>query len=456
MRRSRRSRLRFGSRASLVHSCACGCGLAKSENILWRPDVRAARDCIRAAFKASVGVWRSLVAHTLGVRVVAGSNPATPTKIKKSFRDLCSVLTAGVRRSSMDFGTLIFTKPERAISDVRYAEERGFSHAWIPDSHMIWGDTYACMALAAVNTKKIKLGTGVAIASNRIPPVTVHSIATINQLAPGRVILGFGTGHTGRRVMGLPPVKQAEFREQVRVIHDLLHDGEATYHTEGLSRKIKYLHRDRRFINLDDRIPFYVAANGPKTLALAGEFGDGVITTGITEPDRVAAVRKKIAAAASKAGGSAHKMPTAQLTHVCILRPGEKLDSPRVKAMTGHWVMASFHAIAAGYAGASYLPEDGRRVYSGYEQYVAAIKTPAAERYPEPHIGPCTYGAPDEREYATPAAIPASTMIGAKEELVERLRAMERAGLSQMFINPPMDGYNDCIDEISRDVITRR
>ena len=122
----------------------------------------------------------------------------------------------------MDFGTLIFTKPERAITDVKLAEERGFSHAWIPDSHMIWGDTYACMALAAVNTKKIKLGTGVAIASNRIAPVTVHSIATINQLAPGRVILGFGTGHTGRRVMGLPPVKQAEFREQVRVIRDLL------------------------------------------------------------------------------------------------------------------------------------------------------------------------------------------------------------------------------------------
>src|SRR5260370_20106344 len=115
----------------------------------------------------------------------------------------------------MDFGTLIFTKPERAISDVRYAEERGFSHAWIPDSHMIWGDTYACMALAAVNTKTIKLGTGVAIASNRIAPVTVHSIATINQNAPGRVVLGFGTGQKGRRVMGLPPVQQEIGRAHV-------------------------------------------------------------------------------------------------------------------------------------------------------------------------------------------------------------------------------------------------
>src|SRR5258708_6692 len=386
MRRSRRSRLRFGSRASLVHSCTCGCGLAKSENILWPPDVSAVRDCIRAAFKASVGVWRSLVAHTLGVRVVAGSNPATPTKIKKSFRDLCSVLTAGGRRCAMDFGTLIFTKPERAISDVRYAEERGFSHAWIPDSHMIWGDTYACMALAAVNTKTIKLGTGVAIASNRIAPVTVHSIATINQLAPGRVILGFGTGHTGRRVMGLPPVKQAEFREQVRVIHDLLHEGEATYNTEGLSRKIRYLHRDRRVINLDDRIPFYVAANGPKTLALAGAFGDGAITTGVTDADRFGAVRKSLEVGASNAGRSPEKMPIVSLTHVCVLRPGEKLDSPRVKAMTGHWVMASFHAIVAGYARAGFLPGAVAGVYKGYEEEVAKTKTPVAERYLQMHI----------------------------------------------------------------------
>ena len=149
----------------------------------------------------------------------------------------------------MEYGTLIFTKPQRAITDPKLAEDYGYSHAWIPDSHMIWGDVWACMALAAVNTTKIKLATGVAIATNRIPPVTVEAIGTINEIAPGRVILGFGTGHTGRRVMGLPPVKHAVFREEVRVIHELLRNGEATYNTEGMSRKIRYIHRDRRFIN---------------------------------------------------------------------------------------------------------------------------------------------------------------------------------------------------------------
>jgi len=355
----------------------------------------------------------------------------------------------------MDFGTLIFTKPERALSDVKFAEDRGFSHAWFPDSHMIWGDPFACMALAATNTKTIKLGTGVAVASSRIAPVTVHSIATINQLAPGRVILGFGTGHTGRRVMGLPPVKQAEFRKQVRLIHDLLRDGEGLYNTEGLSRKIRFLHRDRRFIDLDDKIPFYVAANGPKSLALAGEYGDGVLTTGIVDADRMAAVRKSIEAGAVPAGRDADSLPIVSMTHICVLRPGENLDSPRVKAMTGPWVMVHLHAIAAGFAGTRYLSPEGRAVYKEYEEYVGNMKSPPSERYLDLHVGHCTYVLPEEQRFVTPATIAATTLVGTSDQVVDRLKALESAGLSQVFINPPMDGFNDCLDDISRNVIEK-
>jgi len=351
----------------------------------------------------------------------------------------------------MDFGTLIFTKPERAMHDVPYAEQRGFSHAWIPDSHMIWGDTYACMALAAVNSTRIKLGTGVAIATNRIPPVTVHSIATINELAPGRTILGFGTGHTGRRVMGLPPVKQGVFREEVRVIHDLLRDGEAMYRTEGLERKIRYLHREHKFIDLEHKIPFYVAANGPKTLAMAGEFGDGVITTGIATPDRMATVRKHVEAGAAKAGRSAKDLPVVSLTHICVLKPGEAIDSPRVKAMVGPWVMASLHAIAAGYARPTSLPPEVTKIYDAYAAHVARM--PESERYLHVHLGHCTFVSPEEQKFVTAETIRATTIVGVREAVIEQLRGLEKAGLSQVFLNPPMDGFNECLDDISRELI---
>jgi alkanesulfonate monooxygenase SsuD/methylene tetrahydromethanopterin reductase-like flavin-dependent oxidoreductase (luciferase family) len=356
----------------------------------------------------------------------------------------------------MEFGTLIFTKPERAITDPKLAEQFGYSHAWIPDSHMIWGDVWACMALAAVNTNKIKLGTGVAIATNRIPPVTAEAIGTINELAPGRVILGFGTGHTGRRVMGLPPVKHAVFREEVRVIHDLLQNGEATYNTEGMSKKIQFLHRDRRFINLDGPIPFYVAANGPKTLALAGEFGDGCVTTGVTNPDRVESVLKHIRAGADRAKRKLPaKFPIVSLTHVCVVQPGEDLDSPRIKTMCGPWVMANLHAFAAGYARAESLPAPVRPVFQAYMDYVSKMKTPRDERYLELHRGHCCYVEPAEWKFVTPESIECCTIVGPREKVIEQIRGLEKAGLAQIFLNPPMDGFADCIEEIAREVIQR-
>ena len=354
----------------------------------------------------------------------------------------------------MEFGTLVFTKPQRAISDTRLIEERGFTHAWFADSQMIWGDVYACMALAAVNSKKIKLATGISVASNRIPPVTVHSIATINEIAPGRVLLGFGTGHTGRRVMGLPPVRFADFREQTRVIRDLLKHGEATYNTEGLSRKVRYLHRDRRFINLDDAIPLYVAANGPRTLGIAGEFGDGIITTGVATLERLQAVFRHAEEGARSAGRQlARRLPCVSLTQVMVTRPGEAIDSPRVRQMVGPWVITCLHAIAAGYAKPRSLPADARVIYDAYADYIAHLPGPPEEHYLELHNGHCTFVPERERRFVTAETIRATTMIGPREQVIEQLHALERAGLDQIILNPPMDGFDEFVDDFAREII---
>jgi alkanesulfonate monooxygenase SsuD/methylene tetrahydromethanopterin reductase-like flavin-dependent oxidoreductase (luciferase family) len=87
--------------------------------------------------------------------------------------------------------------------------------------------------------------------------------------------------------------------------------------------------------------------------------------------------------------------------------------------------------------------------------YVAAMKTPAQERYLELHLGHCAYVEPAEWKFVTPEAIRYSSIAGAREEVVERIRALEKAGLSQIFLNPPMDGFTECIEEIARDVIER-
>ena len=124
----------------------------------------------------------------------------------------------------MDYGIGIPSYID-AWREVQAAEEAGFTHAWFYDSQLIYSDVYATMALAAQNTSRIKLGTLVAIPSNRIAPVTASAIATINKLAPGRVILAMGTGYTGRNTMGLPPISVNRFKEYTRQIRGLL-DGE--------------------------------------------------------------------------------------------------------------------------------------------------------------------------------------------------------------------------------------
>ena len=135
----------------------------------------------------------------------------------------------------MKFGAMVATK----IDDwqlIPYVESKGYDAAWFPDSQMIWSDCYATMALAAQHTSTIQLGTGVAIAGTRTAPVTAHSIASINRIAPGRVFLGIGTGHTAMRVMGFDPAKPKAFREYLRVVRALLHGEQVEYSWNGETR----------------------------------------------------------------------------------------------------------------------------------------------------------------------------------------------------------------------------
>jgi 5,10-methylenetetrahydromethanopterin reductase len=104
---------------------------------------------------------------------------------------------------------------------VQRAEALGFSHARLVDTQLLCAELFASMAVAAVHTERIRLGIGVLVPSNRIPPVTANGLATLNKLAPGRVDFGVGTGFTARNTMGLGAMRLADLREHVRVVRGL-------------------------------------------------------------------------------------------------------------------------------------------------------------------------------------------------------------------------------------------
>src|SRR5678810_645137 len=114
----------------------------------------------------------------------------------------------------MDFG--IVTAKVDEIGYITHAENLGYSHCWVTDSQMIRSNCWAVLALAAQQTRRMRLGTGVNVPGLRLAPVAANGIATINRLAPGRCFIGLGTGHTAVRTLGQKPMRLAPFREYVQ------------------------------------------------------------------------------------------------------------------------------------------------------------------------------------------------------------------------------------------------
>lgn len=353
----------------------------------------------------------------------------------------------------MEFGISYPARPD-AWKDLAIAEDHGFTHAWFYDSQMIYSDVYACMALAAEHTKTIKLATGVAIPSNRIAPVTAHSIATINLLAPGRAILGIGTGFTGRNTMGLPPVPLGMLREYVQMCRALLRGEEVLYREGTRERWIKFLHQDHGYINLKDPIPIYLAANGPKALELTGELADGWLTP-LSDP---ASFKKNLALVgkgATKAGRAIANFPTVILSTGCVLRPGESITSPRVIARVGPLAIVALHALWERSAVAADLPASLQHLYDRYNtEYVAKLKTPADRRYLEVHEGHLIYLKTGEERYVDETLIRGFSVTGTGEEIISQLKALEAVGLKQINLQIVNNG-REMIEEFSREVIAK-
>ena len=176
-------------------------------------------------------------------------------------------------------------------ADVRRAETLGWDAAFQPDSQLRRRDTYVFLAAAARATERITLGTLLANPVNRHPSVTASSIATIDELAPGRVLLGWGVGDTAVRLAGLRPARVKELEAATRLMRALL-DGEAV--EVGAERPARLPHARP--------VPIWIAAGGPRTLRMAGGVADGVFIRVGTHRANLAVSIEAIRAGAAEAG----------------------------------------------------------------------------------------------------------------------------------------------------------
>ncbi len=174
-----------------------------------------------------------------------------------------------------------FPPGARVIDHIVEAERLGYERAWLFDSPALYGDIWVIAALAAQRTTRIALGPAVLVPNLRHPLAQASAIATLEQLAPGRVAVAIGTGFTGRMAMGQKPLTWAWTRRYIEQLRALLR-GEKV---EVDGAIVQMLHGPDFAPARPIRTPIVIAANGPKGLAVARELGDGVMTIGGGDPD---------------------------------------------------------------------------------------------------------------------------------------------------------------------------
>jgi coenzyme F420-dependent oxidoreductase len=165
------------------------------------------------------------------------------------------------------------TKDE-IIDFAQLAEGLGYDSIWVPE---MWGrDAFSILAVIALNTKRIKLGTGIVSVFSRTPAIIAQTIGTLDEISEGRVILGLGT--SGPVVIenwhGLKfdqPLRRT--REYVEIIRMIISGQRVNYQGEIFKLKNFSL----QFKPFREVIPIYIASIGLKNITLTGEVADGWI-----------------------------------------------------------------------------------------------------------------------------------------------------------------------------------
>jgi len=169
-----------------------------------------------------------------------------------------------------------FVPKEAFWKTVYYAiqsEKRGFDNLWITD-HYNNRNVYVTLAVTAMHTKEIIFGPGVTNPFLVNPIMTTQSLASLDELAPGRVVLGMGAGDkTTLASTGIEAKKQlSAVVDSIAIFKAMLEGKSVDY--EGNVFKVtgtKFNFKPR------GQIPIYIGAQGPKMLATAGKIGDGVL-----------------------------------------------------------------------------------------------------------------------------------------------------------------------------------
>ena len=192
------------------------------------------------------------------------------------------------------------------MRQVQLAERLGYDTAWITDTHLVCRELWVTLAACAVATSRIRLGPGVTVPHSRHVSVTASAVATLHDLAPGRVVVGIGTGGSSAQTMGLrlEEVGRVATIDTMATSLRALTRGQSARFESGIDGRLAWLERPCP-------VPIYVAGSGPNMLAAAGRLGDGAIMYATVAPDILTVALERVAEGARQSGRAAEDVEVA-------------------------------------------------------------------------------------------------------------------------------------------------
>ena len=213
----------------------------------------------------------------------------------------------------------------------QYAEAKGFHAVWQAESRLVREATVPMAAFASV-TEHIKVGSGVVDCWSRNPARLAATFSTLDDLAPGRVILGIGAWWDPlAKKVGIDRARPLTvMREIVNVVRALLHNETVTFdghyvHLDGV--ELDYVYQERR----PKDVPIYIGATGMQMMELTGEIADGAVLNYLVPPSYNIGALQALARGAAKAGRTIDDIDRPQLV-VCSVDRDRKhaLDNARL------------------------------------------------------------------------------------------------------------------------------
>lgn len=211
----------------------------------------------------------------------------------------------------MEIGVVLQTTPPsaRVVDLAKKAEAYGFTYVWAFDSHILWQEPFPIFAQILAETRNVIVGPMVTNPATRDWTVTASLFATLNEMYGNRTVIGIGRGDSAVRVTNGKPTTLATLRESIHVIRELANGRSVNYKDSEL--RLPWAGKSRAEV--------WVAAYGPKALALTGEVGDGFILQ-LADPSITEWTIKAVRDAAAAAGRDPKSVK------ICVAAPAYATD----------------------------------------------------------------------------------------------------------------------------------